>query len=202
MVRPPDTGSVLVIGCGALAKELLDVVAANGLDAVDVECLPAILHNSPDRIAPAVRDRLERATGYDRVFIAYADCGTGGQLDAVLEEFGVERLEGAHCYQFFAGQREFDAIQEAEIGTFYLTDYLARHFERIVWNGLGLDRHPELVGDYFANYTRVLYLAQTDDPRRTQEAQRAAERLGLAFERRLVGYGDLEPALTQRGAPV
>lgn len=202
MVRPPDIGSVLVIGCGALAKELLDVAAANGLDAVDVECLPAILHNSPDRIAPAVRDRLERATGYDRVFVAYADCGTGGQLDAVLEEFGVERLEGAHCYQFFAGQREFDAIQEAEIGTFYLTDYLARHFERIVWNGLGLDRHPELVGDYFANYTRVLYLAQTDDPRRTQEAQRAAERLGLAFERRLVGYGDLEPALTQRGAPV
>jgi len=185
----------LVIGCGAIAREMLEVVAANGLDNVRVECLPAILHNSPERITPAVRERLERATGYDKVFIAYADCGTGGRLQALAAEFDVEMLEGAHCYQFFAGQRAFEEIAEAEIGTLYLTDYLARHFDRFVWKGLGLDRYPELLGDYFGNYTKVLYLAQTEDPERTAQAREAADRLGLAFERRFVGYGELEPAL-------
>jgi hypothetical protein len=190
---------VLVIGCGALAKELLDVVAANGLDQIRVECLPAILHNNPKKIAPAVRQRLECARGYDKIFVAYADCGTGGQLDAVIDEFGVERLDGAHCYQFFAGQREFEEIQEAEIGTLYLTDYLTRHFDRFIWKGLGLDRHPELLEDYFGHYTKVLYLAQTDDPVRTRQAEEAAQRLGLEFERRFVGYGDMEPALLEIG---
>lgn len=190
---------MLVIGCGALARELLDVVVANDLDNVRVECLPAILHNSPERIAPAVRERLEHARGYDRVFVAYGDCGTGGLLDAVIDEFGVERLDGAHCYQFFAGQREFEELQKQEIGTLYLTDYLARHFDRFIWKGLGLDRHPELLSDYFGNYTKVLLLAQTNDPVRTEQAKEAAERLGLEFERRFVGYGDLEPALVEIG---
>ncbi len=189
--------SILVIGCGALARELLMVVGANHLDNVHVECLPAILHNTPERIAPAVRDRLEKANGYDKVFVAYADCGTGGHLDTVIEEFGAERLDGAHCYQFFAGQKEFEEIQEAEIGTLYLTDYLARHFDRFIWKGLGLDRHPELLDDYFGNYTRVLYLAQTNNADRTEQAREAADRLGLRFERRFVGYGDLEPALIE-----
>jgi len=200
--RPPDLRgpSVLVIGCGALARELLDVVTANHLDNVRVECLPAILHNSPKKIAPAVRERLERAHHYDKVFVAYADCGTGGHLDNVIEEFGAERLDGAHCYQFFAGRREFDEIQEAEIGTLYLTDYLTRHFDRFIWKGLGLDRHPELLADYFGNYTRVLYLAQTDNPERTEQARDAADRLGLRFERRFVGYGEMEPALIQVGS--
>lgn len=175
------------------------MVAANNLHNVRIECLPAILHNSPEKIAPAIRERLERADGYDTVFVAYADCGTGGGLDRVIEEYGVERLDGAHCYQFFAGQRTFEQIQEAEIGTLYLTDYLARHFDRFIWKGLGLDRHPELLEDYFGNYTKVLYLAQTDNPERTAQAEEAAERLGLDFERRFVGYGELEPAMVEIG---
>jgi Protein of unknown function (DUF1638) len=200
--RAEPRPSVLVIGCGALARELLDVVKANHLDNVRIECLPAILHNSPEKIAPAVRERLGRAHGFDTVFVAYADCGTGGHLDTVIEEFGAERLDGAHCYQFFAGQQEFIEIQEAEIGTLYLTDYLARHFDRFIWKGLGLDRHPELLADYFGNYTTVMYLAQTDNDERTEQAREAADRLGLTFERRFVGYGEMEPALVQIGAGV
>lgn len=199
--RPPDprghAPSVLVIGCGALARELLDVVARNRLRNIKVECLPAILHNRPERIPQAVRERLERATGFDRVYVAYGDCGTGGMLDQVLEEFGVERLAGAHCYQFYAGIDAFAAIHDDEPGTLYLTDYLAHHFDRIVWQGLGLDRWPELLEDYFGNYRRVVYLAQTDDHALTGEAEAAAQRLGLSFERRLVGYGELEPALVR-----
>lgn len=186
-----------MVGCGALARELLDVVAANSLENVRVECLPAILHNRPEQIPAAVRSKLENAAGYDSIFVAYGDCGTGGRLDDVLEEFGVERLPGAHCYQFFSGIELFERIQEAEIGTLYLTDYLARQFDRLIWRGLGLDRWPELLDDYFGNYTRVLHLAQTDDPARERDARRAAESLGLRFERQLVGYGEMEPALIQ-----
>ena len=195
MARPLEAPSILVIGCGALARELLDVVARNNLPNVRVECLPAILHNSPEKIAPAVRAKLESARGYDSVFVAYGDCGTGGRLDVVLEEFGVERLPGAHCYAFFAGLEHFEEIQEEELGSLYLTDYLARHFDRLIWRGLGLDRWPQLRDDYFGNYRRVVYLAQTDDPARTEEAREAAVRLGLEFERRMVGYGEMEPAL-------
>jgi hypothetical protein len=186
-----------VLGCGALARELLQVVAHNDLDNIRVECLPAVLHNTPDKIPDAVRRRLETAAGYDTVFVAYGDCGTGGALDAVLAEYGAERLPGAHCYEFFAGLDAFAEMHESEPGTLYLTDYLARHFERIVWRGLGLDRWPELRDDYFGNYRRVVFLAQTDDPVRTGEAREAARRLGLEFERRLVGYGVMEPELVR-----
>lgn len=193
----PDSTSpsVLVIGCGALAKELLEVIARNHLDNISVECLPAILHNRPEKIPGAVRSRLESAVGYDRVFVAYGDCGTGGLLDEVLDEYGVERLPGAHCYQFYAGTETFDVLAEEEPGTLFLTDYLARHFERLVWQGLGLDRHPELLEDYFGNYRRVVYLAQTDDERLTSLAIAAAGRLGLDFVRKPVGYGEMEPEL-------
>jgi hypothetical protein len=189
------TRSVLVIGCGAIARELLAVISRNRLEGIKVECLPAILHNRPEKIPGAVRARLEVADGYDEIFVAYGDCGTGGMLDRVLEEFGVERLPGAHCYQFFAGLDLFDSIHDEDPGTLYLTDYLTRHFDRLVWRGLGLDRHPELLEDYFGNYRRVVYLAQTDDPGLTEEAMAAADRIGLSFERRWVGYGELEPAL-------
>lgn len=198
---PPDAPSVLVIGCGALARELLDVVERNGIQGIRVECLPAILHNRPERIPGAVRARLDSAHGYERIFVAYGDCGTGGMLDRVLEEYGVERLPGAHCYQFYAGSDRFDDMQEEELGTFYLTDYLARHFDRLIWRGLGLDRHPELAEDYFGNYTRLVYLAQSQDPVRTTQAQEAARRLGLEFERRFVGYGEMEPALVSLTSP-
>lgn len=196
---------MLVVGCGALARELLDVIRINRLENVTIECLPAILHNRPDRIPDAVRSRIETATDYDTIFVAYGDCGTGGRLDAVLDDLGVERLPGAHCYEFFTGIDAFADLQEEEIGTLYVTDYLARHFERIVWRGLGLDRHPELLADYFGNYTRLVHLAQTDDPERDRQARAAAAMLGLRFESRLVGYGDLEPAivsLTRREAVV
>jgi hypothetical protein len=194
--RDPREGhSVLILGCGALARELLEIASRNHLENVRVECLPAVLHNTPDRIPDAVRTRLEAAGAYETVFVAYGDCGTGGMLDHVLEEHGVERLPGAHCYEFLAGLDLFAEMHEEEPGTLYLTDFLARHFDRIIWRGLGLDRWPDLRDDYFANYRRVVYLAQTDDPIRTEEARQAARRLDLVFERRFVGYGAMEPEL-------
>lgn len=193
MQPEPEPSSVLVIGCGALAREMLHV--AEELPNVTIECLPATLHNRPERIPAAVRSRLEAARERDHVFVAYGDCGTGGELDRVLEEFGVERLPGDHCYEFYSGSDVFNGLRERELGTFYLTDFLARHFERIVWHGLGLDRWPQLRDDYFANYHRLVYLAQTHDPARTEEAKRAAGMLGLEFERRFVGYGDLSRSL-------
>lgn len=189
----PDSRSVLVIGCGAMARELLEVVSRNGLANIEVTCLPARYHNTPQLIPPAVEERIEAAKGdYDRIFVAYGDCGTGGLLDRVLERHGVERLAGAHCYEFLAGAAQFAALHEAEPTTFYLTDFLVRNFDRLVWHGLGLDRWPQLLPDYFGNYTRVVYLAQVDDPVLTDKAQEAATRLGLGFERIHVGYGDLD----------
>jgi hypothetical protein len=193
---------VLVVGCGALGREL--VTLTRGLPGVDVTCLPAELHNRPERIPAAVAGRIRARGGdYDRVFVAYADCGTGGRLDSVLEtEFdGVERIAGAHCYEFYAGSAAFDALQAEEPGTFYLTDFLARQFETIVVRGLGLDRHPELRDPYFGNYRRLVYLAQTEDPELVARARAAADRLGLAFELRRTGMGDLAAVIRRAAAP-
>src|SRR6185369_9911534 len=156
----------LVIGCGALARELVDLTRRAGLPAMDLTCLPASLHNRPEQIPGAVAARIRRARrdGYDRIFVAYADCGTGGMLDRVLEQEGVARLEGAHCYEVYAGRAAFAALHDRDPGTFYLTDYLVRNFDRLVIRGLGLDRHPELLPVYFGNYRRLVYLAQSDDP--------------------------------------
>lgn len=202
MHRSPEavfapSGRPLVIGCGALARELVALTRRAGFPEMDLTCLPATLHIRPERIPEAVRSRIRRAraAGRDQLFVAYADCGTGGLLDRVLEEEGVARLEGAHCYEVYAGRAAFAALAEDEPGTFYLTDFLARNFNRLVIRGLGLDRHPELLPQYFGNYTRVLYLAQTDDAALTSSARRGARRLRLRFERRFVGYGDLGPAL-------
>ena len=180
----------LVIGCGALARELVEVTAT--LPGVDVACLSPDLHNRPGGIPGAVRARIHEARrdGYERIFIAYADCGTGGLLDPLLAAEGVERLPGAHCYEFFAGSPIFAALAADEPGTFWLTDFLARNFERLVIRGLGIDRHPELEAVYFANYTRVVFLSQTDDPDLLVLARRAAERLGLAFEHRPTGISN------------
>ncbi len=189
----------LVVGCGALARELLELVERNGLaGAVDVRCLPAQLHNRPEQIAPAVDAKLAQlADGYDRVFVAYADCGTAGALDTVLARHGADRLPGAHCYATFTGLAEFAALAAEEPGTFYLTDFLARSFEALVVRGLGLDRHPELLPVYFAGYQRVVYLSQHDDPEVLELARRAAVRLGLAFEHRPTGYGELGSAMAR-----
>jgi hypothetical protein len=191
----PAPPRVLIVGCGALARELVELT--RGLPHVDVSCLPASLHNRPSGIPEAVRERIRAGRNrYERIFVAYADCGTGGLLDRVLAEEGVERLPGAHCYEFYAGRENFARLADEEPGTFYLTDFLARSFERLVIGGLGLDRHPELLPVYFGNYRRLVYLAQTDDPALVAAARRAAERLGLAFEHRPTGYGELATAVS------
>jgi hypothetical protein len=188
---------LLVLACGAIAREVLAVIRLNGWEHVTVRCLPAALHSTPQKIAGAVDAKLREARrhGYTRVFVAYADCGTGGELDRVLAAHDVERLPGAHCYGFLAGTRAWEAMHDENPATFYLSDFLARHFEALVVRGLGLDRHPELLPQLFGNYERVVYLAQTDDAELTRRARQAAERLGLAYERRRTGYGDLVPSL-------
>ncbi len=187
---------VLVIGCGALARELLELTRP--LPHVDVTCLPPSLHDRPGGIPEAVRRKISagRASGrYARIFVAYADCGTGGLLDRVLEDEGVPRLPGAHCYESFAGRADFARLVDEDPATFWLTDFLARNFERLVIRGLGIDRHPELEGMYFGNYRRLVYLSQTDDPALLILARAAAGRLGLAFEHRHTGYGELATSI-------
>ena len=187
---------VLVIACGALAHEIVELKKLNGWSHIRIQCLPAELHNRPQRIPAAVRAELERhRADFEHIFVAYADCGTGGKLDAVLAEYGVERLHGAHCYEFFAGSREFTRLAEEETGTFFLTDFLARHFDRLVKQGLGLDRHPELLPSYFGNYRRLTYLAQRDSEELTQRARDAADYLGLEFVKQPTGLGPLQQQL-------
>lgn len=189
---------VLVLACGAIAREVLALVELNDWKHVTVRCLPANLHNDPAKIAPAVEAKLHELEGrYERIFVAYADCGTAGALDQVLRKYGIERLPGAHCYGFFTGNEEWLALHEAEPATFYLTDFLARHFEALVVRTLKLDCHPELKSQIFGNYRRLLYLSQTDDPDLLERARRAAACLGLAFEHRRTGYGDLLTSLTR-----
>jgi hypothetical protein len=189
---------VLVLGCGALARELLAVVRTGGWSHVDVRCLPASLHSTPRRIPAAVDEELRRLRSrYDRVFVAYADCGTAGGLGEVLGRHGADRLPGAHCYAAFAGPAAWEALQAEEPGTYYLTDFLARHFDSLVVRPLGLDRYPDLVEVVFGNYRRLVYLAQTEDPELEERARRAARRLGLAFELRRTGYGRLQTAVAR-----
>jgi hypothetical protein len=192
----PHVGKSLIIACGAIARELTVVLRAGRLHHIVVECLPAELHNTPDEIPAAVGEILERdGSRYASVFVAYADCGTGGQLDRVLADHDVERLPGAHCYEFFAGSALFASLHEEEPGTFYLTDFLVRHFERLVINGLGLDRHPELLPSYFGNYKRVVYLAQQHSPPLEAAARASAKRLALEFEMRTPGLTEFARAL-------
>jgi hypothetical protein len=188
--RADGRGKVLLLACGALAREILALREANGWHHLDLQCLPAILHNTPDRIVPAVEAAVEAArTRYDEVFVVYADCGTGGHLQAACDRLGVRLVEGPHCYSFFEGNDAFAAREE--FTAFYLTDFLVRQFDAFVWKPLGLDRHPGLRDMYFGNYDKLVYQAQVDDPALTEKARACAERLGLAFERRFTGYGDL-----------
>jgi hypothetical protein len=183
---------MLIIACGALAHEITALRRANGWDQMDVRCLPAELHNRPEKIPAAVREMIQASRErYRSIFVAYADCGTGGLLDVVLREEGVERIPGAHCYEFFATAPVFAALAEAEPGTFYLTDFLLRHFERLVIRGLGLDRHPELFAAYFGNYKKLVYLAQAPQADSLQQGRAIALRMGLEFEYRHTGYGTL-----------
>ncbi len=224
----PRADRVLIIGCGALARELrrlaefnaaaqIDVEDAGAHDPgtggraelnaavqIDVECLPARLHNRPEQIAPAVRRRLREAKAggaYRTILVGYMDCGTGGLLDRVCAEEGVQRLPGAHCYEMYAGAETFAGLQDPEPGTFYLTDYLVRHFDRLILDGLGITEHPELLEMYFGNYTRVVHMAQTDDPGLADQARRAAARLGLRCERIVTGLDELHRHVVELSSP-
>ncbi len=184
-------GKTLLLCCGATAREVLAIVDANGMDHMRVESLPADLHNTPQFIPQRVREKIRaNRDQYERILVLYSDCGTGGRLQKVLDEEGVEGLGGAHCYEMYAGAAAFADITEEEIGCFFLTDYLTRHFDRLVIQGLGLDRHPELRDSYFGNYKKVLYLAQRDDPELRRLAAAAALRLGLELEIRQTGFGN------------
>ncbi len=188
-------GRILLIACGALAREILDLKRLNGWDHMDLTCLPANLHLYPDKITEAVREAVaQHRETYQTLFVVYADCGTGGQLQAACAEMGVEMVAGPHCYSFFEGNARFAETGD-DLGTFYLTDFLVRQFDAFVWKPMGLDRAPELRDMLFGNYTTLVYQAQTDDPALTEKARVCAERLGLAFERRFTGYGDLATTL-------
>lgn len=190
----PDKGRVLLIGCGALAHEILALIRVNGWDHLSLTCLPAILHNHPEKITPAVEAAVAKhRDDFDEVFVVYADCGTGGQLQAACDRMGVGMVKGPHCYSFFEGNDAFE--ERGEITSFYLTDFLVRQFDAFVWRPLGLDRHPDLVHMYFGNYETLVYQAQTNNAELDAKAAECAARLGLKFERRFTGYGDLETTL-------
>jgi len=180
-----------------IAREIIAVRDMSGLDHLDLTCLPAEFHYRPDRIAPALDAAIlkARAQGYGSIFVGYADCGTGGDLDRVCAAHGVERIAGPHCFAFYQGLADFTKVAEDDMTSFYMTDFLCRHFDAFFMKPMGLDRHPELAKDFFGNYEKVVYLAQTETPELEAVAIRAADMLGLAYERRFTGYGDLTLAL-------
>ena len=190
---PQSLPRTLLIACGALGRELVALKRIHGWDALDVTCLPAIWHNRPEKIPEGVRRKIRagRRT-HERILVAYGDCGTGGELDRVLAEEGVERIEGPHCYQFYGGTRDFEALMERDPTCFFLTDYMVRHFDRLIIQGLGIDRHPELLDLYFGNYSKLVHLAQIEDAALKTKAEAAAARLGLAFDYWFTAYGELE----------
>jgi hypothetical protein len=191
-----QSSPILIIACGALAQEIVQLQTLNGWNHLHLKCLDAELHNRPHLIAGKLREKIaQHRNEYNNIFVAYADCGSGGEIDRVLEDENIERLPGAHCYSFFAGEQRFKEISEQELGSFYLTDFLAKHFERLVITGLKLDQHPELRDQYFGNYTRVVYLSQEDNPSVRSLAKNAALFLGLDFEHEHCGYGDLQTGL-------
>lgn len=199
----PIPERLLVIACGMIAREVLAVKELNGLDRLELTCLPAELHYYPQRIAPLMEEAIEKAKaeGYRHIFAGYADCGTGGMLDRVLERHGVERVAGPHCFAFYQTNAAFEAVGEGDMMSFYMTDFLCRQFDAFFMKPLGLDKHPELIKDFFGNYEKLIYLAQTEDPALEQVAVEAAKLLGLSYERRLTGYGDLTPALREAVIP-
>lgn len=191
-LAPAQNGRILLIACGALAHEVLAIKRLNSWDHLDLQCLPANLHLWPDRIPAAVQKAVaDHRADYAAIFVLYADCGTGGQLQQMCKDLGVEMLQGPHCYSFFEGNDTFATHLDTEITAFYLTDFLVRQFDAFVWKPMGLDRYPHLRDMYFGNYTKLVYQAQTNDPALDAKAAECAQRLGLAYERRFTGYGDL-----------
>jgi hypothetical protein len=200
--EPNQPDRLLVIACGMIAREVLAVKQQLKLDHLDLTCLPAEFHFYPDRIAPAMEKAIEKAKaeGYEHIFAGYADCGTGGLLDRVLEKHGVERMAGPHCFAFYQGMDAYAKVADDDMMSFYMTDFLCRQFDAFFMKPLGLDKHPELIKDYFGNYEKLVYIAQTDDPELDKVAEKAASLLGLAYERRSTGYGDLTGELARVAA--
>ncbi len=193
---PQRDKTVLVIACGAIAREIHQIRQLNNWSHMELQAIDASLHFMPTKIAPAVRGKLVRAEDlYEKIFVAFADCGTYGELDKVLDEFSVERLPGLHCYATFAGQLKFETCQDEDPGTFYLTDFLVQHFDRFVVRALKLDTHPQLKQQFFGNYNRAMYLAQTHNPALDLKAREIASYLELSFEKVDTGYGELLPEL-------
>ncbi len=194
-----NDSKILLIGCGALAAEILAIQQANGWEHMHLQCLPAKLHLYPDQITEAVRGAIHdgRMQGFKTIYVLYADCGTGGHLDAMCEQEKVERIAGPHCYSFFDGNEDFAKRSEKEFACFFLTDFLVRQFDAFIWKPMGLDRHPELRDMYFSHYEKLIYLAQTDDPELSAKAVECAERLQLKYERRYTGYGDLASSMAK-----
>lgn len=194
-------GRILLLACGALAREVLALIRLNGWSHMELACLPASLHLTPEKIPEAVRAGVRKgfAQGFSDVYVLYADCGTGGMLDKVCREEGVERIPGPHCYSFFDGNEQFAARGDEEMRAFFLTDFLVRQFNTFVIRPMGLDRRPELRDMIFGHYEELIYLAQTNDPALDKAAEAAAERLGLRYRRRFTGYGDLDAALKGLG---
>lgn len=188
---------VHVIACGAIAREILAVSRQQGLGHIDLNCLPAIWHAYPQKIVPGLEKAVAEAreAGFEKIFFAYADCGTGGDIDRLCEREGIARIEGPHCYSFFAGNDAFAAKADDDLFSFFLTDFLARQFEAFVIEPLGLDRHPQLKDMYFGNYRKLVYLSQEEDKVLQEKARGAADYLGLEYEYRFTGYGDLTQAL-------
>ncbi|WP_282051677.1 DUF1638 domain-containing protein [Phaeobacter inhibens] len=195
------TGRILLIACGALAREILAIKDVNGLDHIDLTCLPAKLHLYPEQITEAVEGAVAKHSAtYDTIHVVYADCGTGGILERKCAELGVEMIPGPHCYSFFEGNETFARnADEGEITAFYLTDFLVKQFDAFVWRPMGLDKHPELRDMVFGNYTKLVYQSQINDPALLTKARDCADRMGLAFEHRHTGYGDLQSAMLRWG---
>ena len=194
-----NTEEILIIGCGAIAHEINEIIKLNNWENVQLQCLNAELHNRPEKLPKKIKFVIDsNSDKYSKIFLAYADCGTGGLIDSMLKDYKIERLKGAHCYEFFAGNDLFSKLSEEEPGTFYLTDFLTKNFERLVVRGLKLDQHPELIESFFGNYKRVIYLVQSSNSELTELAMGIADYLGLEFEERLTGFGDLERSLGQK----
>ena len=198
---PPMTEpTTLLIACGALGREVTQVIAMNGWTHLAVTCLPAKYHHTPDRIPPALQAKIRaNKERYDSIFVLYGDCGTSGEIDRVLTEEGIERIAGPHCFSFFHGNDEFEATHEGEIETFYLTDFFCQHWDKFVWQSLGIDRHPSMPAFVFGNYKKIVYIAQTDNPALQTKAREIADRLGLTYEYRFRGYADLATAMAGAG---
>jgi hypothetical protein len=187
---------VAIVLCGALAKEIVDIVRRHDWD-VSLHGIAAQEHMTPQNIAPLVEKKLrELMPQFERVIVAYGDCGTAGALDEVLARYDVPRISGPHCYEMYAGTG-FQQMMDDEPGTFFLTDFLLRSFDGLVWKGLGLDRFPQLKDMYFANYHRVVYLQQRADDNLIPKAQAVAEKMGFPLEVRRTGYGELERRLVE-----